>query len=68
MKHNIPQGTYFVMADITDFLSLPRFRGWSDLQFCEWMTREIGVAFAKKAGISRSNALEFFIILMSRYC
>ena len=44
LKHNVPQGTYFVMADISDLLALPRFSGWTDLEFCEWMTREIGVA------------------------
>ena len=44
LKHNVPQGTYFVMADISEFLELPQFRGWSDLEFCEWMIREIGVA------------------------
>lgn len=44
LKHNVPQGTYFVLIDISDFLALPRFRGWSDLAFCEWMIREIGVA------------------------
>ena len=44
LKHNVPQGTYFVLVDISDFLALPQFDGWSDLAFCEWMTREIGVA------------------------
>ena len=44
LKHNVPQGTYFVMVDISDFLALPAFQGWSDLEFCEWMIREIGVA------------------------
>ena len=44
LKHNVPQGTYFVLIDIQDFLDLPRFRGWTDLEFCEWMAREIGVA------------------------
>ena len=44
LKHNVPQGTYFVMIDIQDFLDLPQFRGWSDLEFCEWMTEHIGVA------------------------
>ena len=44
LKHNVPQGTYFVMVEITDFLALPQFQGWSDLEFCEWMIREIGVA------------------------
>ena len=32
------------MVEITDFLKLPQFQGWSDLEFCEWMIREIGVA------------------------
>ena len=44
LKHNIPEGTYFVMVDIQDFLNLPPFAGYSDLEFCEWMIREIGVA------------------------
>ncbi len=44
LKHNVPQGTYFVMADIQEFLDLPQFADMSDLQFCEWMIREIGVA------------------------
>ena len=44
LRHNVPQGTYFVMVDISKFLELPQFTGWSDLEFCEWMIREIGVA------------------------
>lgn len=44
LKHNVPQGSYFVMIDIQDFLNLPQFSGWTDLEFCEWMIREIGVA------------------------
>ncbi len=44
LKHNTPQGTSFVLADISDFLSLDRFHGFTDLEFCEWMIREIGVA------------------------
>ena len=44
LKHNIPQGTYFIMIDIQEFLDLPQFAGWSDLQFCEWMIENIGVA------------------------
>lgn len=44
LKHNNPQGTYFVMIDIQEFLDLPRFSGWTDLEFCEWMTEFIGVA------------------------
>ena len=44
LKHNRPQGTYFVLLDISDFLALDQFKGWSDMEFCEWMIREIGVA------------------------
>ena len=44
LKHNVPQGTYFVLIDISDFLELPQFQGFSDLEFCEWMIKNIGVA------------------------
>lgn len=44
LKHNIPQGTYFVLIDISEFLELPQFAGFSDLEFCEWMIVNIGVA------------------------
>lgn len=44
IAHNTPQATYYVMIDISRWLALPQFSGWTDLQFCEWMTEEIGVA------------------------
>lgn len=44
LKHNVPQGTYFVLVDIQEFLDLPQFAGYTDLQFCEWMIEHIGVA------------------------
>jgi len=44
LRHNIPQGTYFVMVDIQEFLDLPQFQGFSDLEFCEWMIRTVGLA------------------------
>ena len=44
LKHNVPQGTYFVMIDISDFLRLEQFKDMSDYEFCEWMIKEIGVA------------------------
>ncbi len=40
LKHNVPQGTYFVMIDIQEFLDLPQFQGWTDLEFCEWMIKK----------------------------
>ena len=44
LKHNVPQGTYFVLIDIQEFLDLPEFAGFTDLEFCEWMIKNIGVA------------------------
>lgn len=44
LKHNVPQGTYFVLIDIQEFLDLPQFKGYTDLEFCEWMIKNIGVA------------------------
>lgn len=44
LKHNVPQGTYFVLIDIQEFLELPQFAGMTDLEFCEWMIINIGVA------------------------
>ena len=37
IAHNTPQATYYVMLDISRWLALPQFSGWTDLQFCEWM-------------------------------
>ena len=44
LKHNVPQGTYFVLIDIAEFMELPQFNGYTDLEFCEWMIQNIGVA------------------------
>ncbi|MBQ0071885.1 MAG: pyridoxal phosphate-dependent aminotransferase [Spirochaetales bacterium] len=44
LLHNDPQGAYFVMVDISNFLCKPKFQGWTDLEFCEWMIKEVGVA------------------------
>ena len=44
LKHNIPQGSYFVMVDISNFLELPQFKNFTDLEFCEWVIKNIGVA------------------------
>ena len=32
------------MIDISEFLAMPYFHGWTDLAFCEWMVRNIGLA------------------------
>jgi aspartate/methionine/tyrosine aminotransferase len=38
LKYSEPEGAYYVMVDISEF-------GWkSDVVFCEWLAREVGVA------------------------
>jgi aspartate/methionine/tyrosine aminotransferase len=38
LEYSEPQGAYYIMVDISEF-------GWkSDVAFCEWMAREVGVA------------------------
>jgi len=44
IRHTVPQGAYFTLVDISDFLAKEQFAGWTDLKFCEWMVQEIGVA------------------------
>ena len=45
LKHTVPQGSYFVMVDISDFQKPGmQFHGKSDMEFCEWMIRNVGVA------------------------
>ena len=44
LPHTVPQGSYFVMVDISAFLAKEKFAGWTDLEFCEWMVKEVGVA------------------------
>ncbi len=38
LKYTIPQGAYYVLVDISEFGAT------NDLEFCEWMAREVGVA------------------------
>ena len=38
LTYSRPQGAYYVMVDISEF-------GWADdVEFCEWLAREVGVA------------------------
>ena len=55
LRHNVPQGTYFVMVDISEFLALEQFRGFTDLAFCEWMIRNVGVAAVPGSSFFREN-------------
>ena len=38
LSYTMPQGAYYVMVDVREFGVT------NDLAFCEWMTREVGVA------------------------
>jgi aminotransferase len=38
LKYTVPQGAYYVLVDISEFGIN------NDLEFCEWMAREVGVA------------------------
>ena len=44
LPHTTPQGSYFVLVNISGFLERPEFSGWTDLEFCEWMINKYGVA------------------------
>ena len=44
LPHTTPQGSYFVLVNISGFLERPEFSGWTDLEFCEWMIKKYGVA------------------------
>ena len=66
LKHNIPQGTYFVMIDIQEFLDLPQFRGFTDLEFCEWMIKNIGVAAVPGSSFFRENINNYIRLHFAR--
>lgn len=38
LKYTTPQGAYYVMVDISEFTKK------SDVEFCEWLAKEVGVA------------------------
>ena len=66
LKHNVPQGTYFVMVEITDLLALPQFRGWTDLEFCEWMIKNIGVAAVPGSSFFREEVNDLIRLHFAR--
>ena len=66
LKHNIPQGTYFVMIDIQEFLNLPQFRGFTDLEFCEWMIKNIGVAAVPGSSFFQENVNNYIRLHFAR--
>lgn len=66
IKHNIPQGTYFVLIDIQEFLDLPQFKGFSDLEFCEWMIRNVGVAAVPGSSFFRESVNQYIRLHFAR--
>ncbi len=44
IAHTVPQGSYFVLVDISRYLENEMFAGYTDMEFCEWMIKNIGVA------------------------
>ena len=66
LRHNIPQGTYFVMVEIGDFLALPQFQGWTDLAFCEWMIENIGVAAVPGSSFFREEVNDLIRLHFAR--
>lgn len=66
LEHNIPQGTYFVMLDIQQFLDLPQFEGYTDLMFCEWLIKEIGVAAVPGSSFFREDVNNFIRLHFAR--
>ena len=53
IPHNVPQGTYFILVDISKYLEHPMCKGWTDLEFCEWMIIDVGVAAVPGASFFR---------------
>ncbi len=66
LKHNVPQGTYFVMVEIGDFLALPQFQGMTDLAFCEWMIENIGVAAVPGSSFFREEVNDLIRLHFAR--
>lgn len=66
LKHSVPQGTYFVMVDIGDFLSQPRFAGMDDVIFCEWMAQHIGVGAVPGSSFFREDIHRYIRLHFAR--
>ena len=49
LKFTVPQGAYYVMEDISEFGAK------SDLEFCEWMAGEVGVAAVPGSSFFRED-------------
>ena len=48
------------------FLAPPQFAGYSDLQFCEWVIRNVGVAAVPGSSFFREDANNFMRLHFAR--
>ncbi len=53
LSYAVPQGAYYVMVDIREF------RAASDVEFCEWMAREVGVAAVPGSSFFKEDVRHF---------
>lgn len=49
LKYTVPQGAYYVMVDISEF------GAGNDVEFCEWLAREAGVAAVPGSSFFRED-------------
>lgn len=49
LKYTVPQGAYYVLVDISEFGAT------SDLEFCEWLAREVGVGAVPGSSFFKGN-------------
>ena len=66
LKHNDPQGAYFVLVDISEFLGRDEFKGMDDMAFCEWMIKEIGVAAVPGSSFFREGGGQYIRLHFAR--
>ncbi|MFV0481681.1 MAG: pyridoxal phosphate-dependent aminotransferase [Campylobacteraceae bacterium] len=53
LKYTTPQGAYYVMVDISEF------NAKSDVEFCEWMAKEVGVAAVPGSSFFKEDVQNF---------
>jgi aminotransferase len=53
LKHTVPQGAYYVLVDISEFGAK------SDIEFCEWMAKEVGVAAVPGSSFFKEDVNHF---------
>lgn len=55
ISHTVPQGSYFVLVDISRYLENGMFAGYTDMDFCEWMIKNVGVAAVPGSSFFKEN-------------